>query len=64
MAIESFAGIYGILDTARHLPSPFWLVENAGVILINLTLYDTWPFFLEALNILSLICMFRFLIIM
>ena len=39
-------------------------VEKSGVILIDLPLYGTWPFSLAAFNILSLLCAFRFLIIM
>ena len=39
-------------------------VEKTGVILIGLSLYVTWSFFLAAFNIHSLFCMFSVLIIM
>ena len=38
-------------------------IEKSGVILIGFPLYVTWPFSLVALNICSLYCMFRVLII-
>ena len=72
--IESFAG-YSNLDW--HLCSLrvcmtfnqaflafIVFVEKSGIIQIGLPLYVTWPFCLEAFNILSLLYAFSVLIIM
>lgn len=62
------AGICDFLLPVAHLSRPFWLLmsplRSQVFILTGLPLCVIWSFSLEALNILSLFCMFTILITM
>ena len=74
MMIECFTGWHSLglhLCSFRvHMTSVLDLlgfrvsVKTSGLILLGLHLYVIWPYFLAALNILSLFCAFSVLIIM
>ena len=74
MLIKSFAGYSSLgwhlcslrvcMTSDQALLAFMVSVEESSVILISLPLCVTWPFFLAAFNILSLLCAFNVLIIM